>query len=668
MVPAFAAAVAAAVVVAGLVWLTTPALAHTANSVIPQPAHGVALALLIATRRELRVRMGILLFAGVSVGALIAGGGTMRVLTGAAMVVVQASLIIALFQRISREMPLMSVSALTRFLAAVIVGTLPVAVLASLIASAVAPEHTWYAWWSVASTSGIIFAPALLSLMRSSDCQPGSRPLLGPEFLLLLGGFLFVLLDVFLRLGFGFDRIPHAITTLPFLVWAGLRFGLRGASITSLVLVVVSFAATVSGTGAYMGFGPDLIDRVRIAGYFMAAVIASVMLFAVAVAEGATQARRTDAAFAQLRAILEGAGDLIAAVDRDLMIVAVNPSWVAGFERASGFRARAGISMQQALASVPHDADVSLANWRRALAGERFVSVREFGSPDRHRQEYEITYAPVRDEAGEIVGASQIVRNVSDRLQREAEEAEARRLESIGRLAGGVAHDFNNLMTAVMGYTELVASSLSADDPRRGDLAQVERAAARAGELTQQLLAFARRRLVEPRVVDAGELVEGFSRLLAPLLGPNVSLVVHSAPGLRRVRIDPTQFEQVVMNLAVNARDAMSGSGRLLIETANDERDGVQGVRLSVRDSGTGMTPEVLERIFEPFYTTKPVGEGTGLGLATVHGIVHQAGGDIDVESVPGLGTSFHIFFPAAPTPEPAPVVDAPRSLARHRP
>jgi signal transduction histidine kinase len=322
---------------------------------------------------------------------------------------------------------------------------------------------------------------------------------------------------------------------------------------------------------------------------------------------------------------------------------------VHAFEELSGVRTGAGEHMDEVLRrALPKDAEESIACWRRAVAGERFTMVRTLGDPSRRRDEFEITYSPVRDARGEIVGASQVVRNVSERSRREAEQQENRRLESVGRLAGGVAHDFNNLMTAVIGYTELVAQSLPATDPRREDLAQIEKAATRAGDLTQQLLAFARRRMIEPRLLDLGELVEGFSRLLAPLLGSGILLSVRREPDLRHVRLDPTQFEQVLMNLAVNARDAMPGGGRLTIEIANALRGSTPGVRLTVRDTGTGMSDEVQQRLWEPFFTTKPLGKGTGLGLPTVHGIVHQAGGDITVESEPGKGTAFHVFLPAA--------------------
>ena len=371
------------------------------------------------------------------------------------------------------------------------------------------------------------------------------------------------------------------------------------------------------------------------------------MLFPVGLAERSAAEERARGAHAQLAAILEGSGDLIAAVDRDLVMIAANPAWIEGFDELTGVTVAAGMRMDEVLErALPQDATDSVAYWRRALNGERFTVVRELGDPARRRAEYETTYGPVRDANGELVGASQVVRNVTARRHRDAEEGETRRLESVGRLAGGVAHDFNNLMTAVIGYTELVVATLPKDDPRREDLAQIERAAERAGELTQQLLAFARRRFVEPRIVDLGELVEGFTRLLAPLLGRSVLLTVHTEPGLRRVRIDPTQFEQVLMNLAVNARDAMPGGGRLEIATTNETQNLQKGVRLTVSDSGPGMTTETQARIWEPFFTTKPLGQGTGLGLPTVHGIVHQAGGAITFDTKLGSGSSFYVFLP----------------------
>ncbi|MHB1298349.1 MAG: ATP-binding protein [Gemmatimonadaceae bacterium] len=661
--PAALLAIAALGVV---VWISAPVLGPTPLAAIPMPTHGIALAILLAASARDRPALAVALWVAVAVGAVLAGRDVVRSLAGASMLVSQSIVIVVLYERFVAESPMDSVGALGRFCVAVLLGSVPVALTASAVIAltGVADDYSWLARWSAASTSCMIFVPTLLAFDGDRAQDPAAAPLFSGEFTLLLASFAVVLVDVFYGLGIGFNRIPHAVTTLPFLGWAALRFGVRGTAVASLLLVAVTSIATVAGRGAYMGFGSTLPERLLVAGYFMASVIGSVMLFAVGIRQRAMALRRARAAYAQLRAIVEGAGEMIAAIDADMTIVAANPSWVAGFEKVSGVVARTGMPMPQALGAVPRDGVAAVARWRRALVGESFVHRGEFGNPAHSREEFEMTYSPVRDEDGSVVGACQVVRNVTERRRREAEEGEARRLESIGRLAGGVAHDFNNLMAAVIGYSDLVAGTLPPDDPRRADLGEIERAAARAGELTQQLLAFARRRVIEPRLVDPGALVAGFCRLLAPLLGPNIVLVVRSAPDLALVRVDPTQFEQVVMNLAINARDAMGGAGRLLIETVNDERDGKPVVLLSVRDTGAGMTPEVQARMFEPFFTTKPLGEGTGLGLPTVHGIVHQALGQIDVESAPGVGTTFRIYFPAALTQAP----DAPPRPAPHTP
>jgi two-component system cell cycle sensor histidine kinase/response regulator CckA len=243
-----------------------------------------------------------------------------------------------------------------------------------------------------------------------------------------------------------------------------------------------------------------------------------------------------------------------------------------------------------------------------------------------------------------------------DGLALEAQLRQAQRLEAVGELAGGIAHDFNNLLTAIRGYADLVRSNLGADDPNRADLDQVVLAADRAAELTRQLLAFSRRQLLEPRVLDPAEVVAGIAPLLKKLLGEHIELTTHaSGPG--RVKIDSSQFEQVIVNLAVNARDAMPEGGKLTIETANVELDAAYAathagatpgpqVALSVSDTGTGMDAATQAHIFEPFFTTKEQGMGTGMGLATVYGIVKQSGGSIYVYSEPGHGSSFRIYLP----------------------
>jgi signal transduction histidine kinase len=240
----------------------------------------------------------------------------------------------------------------------------------------------------------------------------------------------------------------------------------------------------------------------------------------------------------------------------------------------------------------------------------------------------------------------------------QAKLAQSQKLEAIGRLAGGVAHDFNNLLTAISGFAELLEADLEEGAGRIEDVREIRRAASRASELTSQLLTFARRQVVAPRVVSVNGLVTDVSRMLTRLLGEQIDLRLELTPARPYACVDPAQLEQVLVNLAINARDAMPRGGRLTIATSVASRvdsgiaeagrapDPTPWVRLSVVDTGTGMTPEVASQIFEPFFTTKPMGQGTGLGLAMAYGAVMQAGGRITVDTVLGEGSAFHVWLP----------------------
>jgi PAS domain S-box-containing protein len=263
-------------------------------------------------------------------------------------------------------------------------------------------------------------------------------------------------------------------------------------------------------------------------------------------------------------------------------------------------------------------------------------------------------------------------RDVTERRRMEQALQQVQRMDSIGQLAGGVAHDFNNILTAILGFSEILIDDAPSGSDTRLDLEAIQKAAQHGASLSRQLLAFSRRQMLDLKVLDLGQVVRDFERMIARVLGEHIRWGAQSDPDLWHVKADRGQLEQVLMNLAVNARDAMPDGGVLTVETRNatiddstpDRMQAAPGayVRLSVRDTGIGMDADTQARIFEPFFTTKAAGRGTGLGLATVYGIVKQSGGFVDVESEPGQGTSFHIFLPAvADTVADRPAQAAPR-------
>jgi len=250
-------------------------------------------------------------------------------------------------------------------------------------------------------------------------------------------------------------------------------------------------------------------------------------------------------------------------------------------------------------------------------------------------------------------------RDITDRRKLEEQLRMSQKMEAVGQLAGGVAHDFNNLLTAILGYCNLMLDDMPSEDPLRGDLDEIRAAGERAAALTRQLLAFSRRQMLQPQVVDLNAIVRQMEKLLRRLISEDVELATKLAPDVMTVRVDPASIEQILVNLAVNARDAMPVGGRLTIETSNIDLDTTYAVThvtmtpgryvmLAVGDTGEGMDAATRARVFEPFFTTKEQGKGSGLGLATVYGMVKQSGGYIWVYSEPGHGTMFKVYFPPA--------------------
>jgi PAS domain S-box-containing protein len=383
---------------------------------------------------------------------------------------------------------------------------------------------------------------------------------------------------------------------------------------------------------------------------------------------------------AKFRGLLEAAPDAIVGIYQDGRIALVN----AQTERLFGYM-RDELIGQPVEVLVPDAARATHPEHRLSYvaapaprpmgAGMQLAGRRKDGSTFPA----DISLAAIETEDGTLVSAA--IRDVSERLEAEAERErlkgqaererverqlhQSQRLESLGQLAGGVAHDFNNLLAVILNYASFVNEELAEPEEARKDwsavredVAQIQRAAERAANLTHQLLAFGRREVVQPRVLSLNEVVGDVERLLQRTLGEHVELVTTLAPDLWLVMADPGQLEQVLVNLAVNARDAMPGGGTLILETENviaDEdylgrRPSLavgRYARLRVSDTGSGMDKDVVEHAFEPFFTTKPKGDGTGLGLATVYGIIKQAGGDIEIYSEAGLGTTFSVLLPA---------------------
>ncbi len=269
---------------------------------------------------------------------------------------------------------------------------------------------------------------------------------------------------------------------------------------------------------------------------------------------------------------------------------------------------------------------------------------------------------PLVDESGRVFGVASLVQDVSERVALEEKLRHSQKMEAVGRLAGGVAHDFNNILTVIMGYSQILTNGVPASGRLMDATVQIRTAAERAEEITGQLLAFSRKQMLSPRVIDLNNIMMNLDTMLRRLIGDDVEIMTVPGHDLGAVKADPGQIEQVIMNLAVNARDAMPSGGQLTLETANAELDDAYArehppvrpgryVMLAVSDTGVGMTADTQAHIFEPFFTTKEVGKGTGLGLSTVYGIVKQSGGYIWVYSEPDRGTTFKIYFPRVDQP-----------------
>lgn len=367
-----------------------------------------------------------------------------------------------------------------------------------------------------------------------------------------------------------------------------------------------------------------------------------------------TERKRADSERKQLMSAIEQSGEVIVMTDAQGLIQFVNPA----FERATGYSREEATGQNMRLLKSGEQNELFYHDlWGTISSGKtwegRFVNKRKDGTFYTE----EATISPVRDASNRIVNYVAVKRDITEQLRLAVHFQQAQKMEAVGLLAGGVAHDYNNMLSVILGYTELALSKVEPEEPLHADLEEIFNAAMRSSDITRQLLAFARKQTICPVVLDLNLTVENMLKILRRLIGEDIDLIWRPTTDPCSIKMDPVQVDQILANLCVNARDAIADVGKLTIETGNavfDEtycadHDGyVAGeyVLLAVSDDGCGMDKEFLTQIFEPFFTSKALGQGTGLGLSTVYGIVKQNHGFINVSSEPGKGTTFRIYLP----------------------
>ena len=379
----------------------------------------------------------------------------------------------------------------------------------------------------------------------------------------------------------------------------------------------------------------------------------------------ATLEKRISEALAErklLADLVEGTDAIVQVADRDFRWLAINKAGADAYEKLFGVRPRVGGSKLDYHKDNPVEREKVRALWQRALGGETFTEIVEMPDPAGGKKYFETKFSALYDAGGAQVGAYQFASDVTERMsdQQRLADATARmhemaKLETLGQLTGGVAHDFNNLLTPIVGALDMLRRQHEGEARSDRLISGAMQAAERAATLVQRLLSFARRQHLEARTVDVKELVEGMQDLMQRTIGPHIQVEVETMPGLPPARIDPGQLELAILNLAVNARDAMGGGGRLRIRLdevdvshAGEGLEPGRYIRLAVKDSGVGMDELTLKRAIEPFFTTKGQGEGTGLGLSMVHGLAAQSGGALRINSKVGKGTTAALWLPAA--------------------
>ncbi len=643
------------------------------------PPTGVAFAALTV--------LGLRCWPGVAAGAFLANAVTPVPLAAAAGIAtgntLEALLGAWLLRRAAGDRPDLEAMPVVRtlVLAAAPLGALVSALtgVTSLAAAGVLPEESGVSavavWWTGDVLGALVVAPVLLVWLAHPRPLQEARGAL--EITLLCLGTaaaaevsLGRLSDLPL-----FRDVDYLYLLFPFVIWAALRFGSRGASLMTLTISVVAVWHTVEGGGPFAG--DSMGETLFAVACYLAAVAVSGLTLAAAVsnerstATGALRHRE-----AQLRAALDAArmGTWSwSAVENRI-------AWDEALRSMYGLREGEEVAtFEDFLNRVhPRDREFVEGTVRRAVEEGGLLDF-EFRIlvPDGRVRWIADQGRVLRAESGAVVGLTGVCADVTERRAAEEQLRQAHRMESVGRLAGGVAHEANNQMSVVFAASDFILKRADVPPAVRTDVESIRRAAERTAAVTAQLLAFSRRQLLNPQILDLNEVLRRFRLVLERVMGEDCSVTLRLAPDLGSVKADPGQVEQILVNLALNARDAMPRGGRLALETfpaTLDEQTPLpaHGVRvrpgryaaLAVSDTGHGMDRDILAKAFEPFFTTKPVGRGTGLGLSTVYGIVKQSEGYIWAYSEPGIGTTFKVYLPA--TEEAAPArADAPPASAR---
>jgi PAS domain S-box-containing protein len=522
-----------------------------------------------------------------------------------------------------------------------------------ILTGALHPPSFWPAlglWWAGDYAGALVVGSVLIAWTVSLRSPAERRETVG--LVPLIAGAILVAGIVFGEFigGLPLRGVDFPYLLFPFVIAAALRFGPAGATLTTLAVAVLAVGFTVRGGGPFV---MGTVERTDIS---LLLYICALSITGLVVSALAAQRRRAESALREthqnLRAVIDSSPLPIYAIDTADVVL----SWNHAAEALFGWRAEEVVG--RPLPIIPSDRSDYHRSRLRVIDGEvtrgmEVTAVRKDGTPVM----LSVSAAPLHDATDRVTGVLSIAADLTELRQLEVQYRQSQKMEAVGRLAGGIAHDFNNILTAILGTASLMAEHIDAASPARRDIREIEKAATRAAGLTHQLLAFSRRQVLEPQDIDVNALVRDLERMLKRLIGENVELRIALGADVGTVRADPGQLEQAIVNLAVNARDAMPDGGHLTIETSNAELDSQYAkervviapgpyVLVAVSDTGVGMSAATRAHLFEPFFTTKEPGKGTGLGLATVYGIVKQSGGYIWAASELGQGATFKIYLP----------------------